>query len=270
VYAEPGRPTSVIAPAYHAYGGLPPADTPPRPSVSGSGFGGRRLILMAAGGLAAIVIGVVSVVALAGGSDQPKPAAAQSAQATQPVAPPPPSPKRTASRNVTAPSIDNEKTDRRPLKLSEVFPGRPLSLGGRTYQQDKTSVNHQCSLVARGAMAQALVRGHCRGVVRATYVDTKKRLAVTAGVVAMPTRKLALAARKAGDPSQYEWFRGMPGKVAKDIDQAGGYAASTVRGRYIIYSYTTYLGDSAGEKLLATVGKQFVAFAVRPIERRSQ
>jgi hypothetical protein len=170
------------------------------------------------------------------------------------------------------PSIDNEKTDRRPLRLSDVFPARPLPLGGRVFKQDKTSVNHDCTLVARGAMAAALVRGRCRSVVRATYVDTKKRFAVTAGVVAMPTRRLAVAASRAGDPSQYEWFRGMPGKVAENIDQAGGYAAGTVRGRFIIYSYTAYLGGQAAadDRLLAAVGRQFVAYAVRPVERRSR
>ncbi|HZB31831.1 MAG TPA: hypothetical protein VE465_16865, partial [Streptosporangiaceae bacterium] len=196
--------------------------------------------------------------------------AARTAPSRPAAAPPTSSPTPTANSGV--PSIDNERTDRRPLRLTDVFPARPLPLGGRIFRQDKTSVNHDCSLVARGAMAAALVRGRCRSVVRATYVDTKRRFAVTAGVVALPTRRLALAVRRAGDPSRYEWFRGMPGKVAQNIDQAGGYAASTVRGRFIIYSYTTYLGGQAAadERLLATVGRQFVAYAVRPIERRSR
>jgi hypothetical protein len=257
------QPASALGAAYRANGQAPPG-------TAKQGFGGRRrLVLLAVGAVAVVAVGAAGVATLAG-SAEPEPAA----QTTGPgrAAPlPPPTSSPTKAPDAAVPSIDNEKTDRQRLRLSEVFPARPLPLGGRVFKQDKTSVNLDCTLVARGAMAAALVRGHCRGVVRATYVDTKKRFAVTAGVVAMPTRRLAVAARRAGDPSQYEWFRGMPGKVAQNIDQAGGYAASTVRGRYIIYSYTTYLGGSAAadDRLLTTVGRQFVAYAVRPVERRS-
>jgi hypothetical protein len=249
-----------------------PAPAQPAPGQPGPGLGGRRrLVLMVSGGVVAVVIAIVGITTLTGSSDS-KPTSS-AARPSGRAAAPPPSPAPARPRGNSAPSIDNEKTDRAPLRLTDVFPVRPLALGGRVYRQDKTSVNHDCTLVARGAMAEALVRGHCRGVVRATYVDAKKRLAVTAGVVAMPTRALALAARRAGDPSRYEWFRGMPGTVARNIDAAGGYAASTVRGRYIIYSYTTYLdGHDAGtgDTLLAAVGRQFVSYAVRPIERRSR
>ena len=255
------QPTSVMGPAYQANGQAPPGTVK-------RGFGGRRrIVLVAVGTVAVGALGIAAITILSGPS-QPE-SAAQRTEPSRGAAPPPPSPAKTT--NSAVPSIDNEKTDRPPLRLSEVFPARPLSLGGSVFKQDKTSVNHDCTLVARGAMAAALVRGHCRGVVRATYVDTKKRFAVTAGVVAMPTRRLAVAARRAGDPSQYEWFRGMPGKVAQNIDQAGGYAASTVRGRYIIYSYTTYLDGhtAADDRLLAAIGRRFVAYAVRPVERRS-
>jgi hypothetical protein len=252
-------PASVIAPAYAT----------DQAAAAERGLASRRgLLLVVAGGVAAIALAIVAVTTMSG-SSEPKPAA-QTAPPNR-AAVPPPSPSPAKPRSNVAPSIDSERTDRGPLRLTDVFPGRPLPLGGRVYKQDKTSVNHECGLVARGAMAEALVRGHCRSVVRATYVDTKKRFAVTAGVVAMPTRARAVAARRAGDPSQYEWFRGMPGKVAQNIDRAGGYAASTIRGRYIIYSYTTYLGGhtTVDDRLLATVGRQFVAYAVHPIERRS-
>lgn len=270
----------IVAAAQPANGG-PPADGdplialgPPSPADDAKrGFGGRRrLMLMGAGAVAAVAAGVAGITALSG-SSRPEPAAQSGRPGGAAAQPPSPSPSNTRPRATGVPSIDSEKTDRRPLRLSDVFPARPLALGGRTYKQDTTSVNHDCALVARGALAAALVRGHCRSVVRATYVDTKKRLAVTAGVVAMPTRALAVAARRAGAPSQDEWFRGMPGAVAKDIDQAGGYAASTIRGRYIIYSYTAYLDGHAAapdDRLVATVGRQFVAYAVRPIERRSR
>jgi hypothetical protein len=255
--------SATLGPAYQANGQAPPG-------TAKRGFGGRsRLVLVAAAAVAVIAAGAAGVTMLSGPAE-PEPAAQRTGPSRPAAAPPTSSPTTTA--NPAVPSIDNEKTDRQPLRLSDVFPARPLPLGGRIFKQDKTSVNHDCTLVARGAMAAALVRGRCRSVVRATYVDTKKRFAVTAGVVAMPTRRLAVTTRRAGDPSQYEWFRGMPGRVAKNIDQAGGYAASTVRGRFIIYSYTTYLGGQAAadDRLLANVGRQFVAYAVRPVERRSR
>jgi hypothetical protein len=224
-----------------------------------------------AGGFAAIAIAAVGV-GVVGMSEPSQPTSAvASAPPSSPAAPQPSTPPATPRSRLT-PSIDSEKTDREPLRLRDVFPPRPLSLGGRNYKQDKTSVNHQCSLVARGDMARALVRGRCRSVVRATYVDSRKRLAVTAGVVAMPSRRMAVAVRRSGDPSEYEWFRGMVGTVAENIDQAGGYAASTVRGRFIIYSYATYVDGraAANDPLLARVGRQFVGYAVRPIEQRAR
>jgi hypothetical protein len=240
--------------------------------MSEPGFAdGRKVTFVLAGGFAAIAIAAVSV-AVVGMSDSSKPTAAVTSAPPSRSAAPQPTPPPSTPRSGVAPNIDSERTDPEPLRLRDVFPPRPLSLGGRMYKQDKTSVNHQCSLVARGAMAEALVRGRCRSVVRATYVDSRKRLAVTAGVVAMPSRRMAVAVRRAGDPSEYEWFRGMVGTVAKNIDQAGGYAASTVRGRFIIYSYATYVDGRAAtdDLLLATVGRQFVAYAVRPIEQRAR
>jgi hypothetical protein len=121
-------------------------------------------------------------------------------------------------------------------------------------------------------MATALQQGHCSNVVRATYVDSGKKIAVTTGIAVLPTRAAAVAASKAGDPSRYEWFRGLQGKVATKIDQAGGWAASTVRGRYIIYAYAGYNDGTkpkSGDTVLKAVARQFVGYAVRPITKRA-
>ncbi|REE98156.1 hypothetical protein [Thermomonospora umbrina] len=168
--------------------------------------------------------------------------------------------------------INSERTDTRPLALVEVFPARDLGLGARFYAQDMSSVNHQCSLTARGAMITALDRGKCRSVVRATYVNRAKTIAVTAGVAVMPNHQAALAASRAGRPGRYEWFRGMPGKRSPDIDRAGGHAAGTVRGRYIVYAYATYADGTIpkpGDDTLKEVAEQFVGYGLRPIDRRA-
>ena len=148
-------------------------------------------------------------------------------------------------------------------------PGRPAALA---WVSPSRVISLNCTAARYRPTAAALVKGHCTSVVRATWVSSDKQFAVTAGVAVLPTKAAAQTAVKAGDANTYEWFRGMIGRVAKRVDQAGGYAASTVRGRYIIYSYTTYLNGrpAANDRLLASVGKQFVAYAVRPIERRAR
>jgi hypothetical protein len=121
-------------------------------------------------------------------------------------------------------------------------------------------------------MAKALQQNGCSSVVRATYVDSTKKYAVTTGIAVLPTRAAALAASQAGDPSRYEWFRGLRGKQATKIDQAGGYAASTVRGRYIVYAYAQYADGTkpqANDATLKALSHQFVGYALRPIIKRA-
>jgi hypothetical protein len=118
-----------------------------------------------------------------------------------------------------------------------------------------------------------LSKGRCSSVVRVTFLDRGRSLAVTSGVAVLPTKTAALAADEAGDPSKYEWFRGMPGKRTPDIDRAGGYAASTVRGRYIVYAYATYANGKPlqpDDTTLRAVAEQFVGYALRPIDARAR
>ncbi|GAA2118925.1 hypothetical protein [Actinomadura alba] len=271
--APQGAPSEALgamtAPARPPDGGAPsPMGGPPAP-----GRGGRRRLLVVGGGAAAVLLISLAFIGVKAASGPAERAAPSTPAPRQSVAAPLAQPSTATPRpgRTAVTSIDSERTDRRPLAFTEVFPSSTISLGGRTYKQDKISVNHQCGLAARGAMAAALERGKCRSVVRATYVNGKK-YAVTTGVAVMPTRAAALTANKAGDPSRYEWFRGMRGKVATKIDQAGGYASSTVRGRYIIYSYAQYVDGTrpnAADQALRSLTRQFIAYAVRPIERRA-
>jgi hypothetical protein len=277
-----GPPPGVLASAYQ------PPTWPADPGTPGStegpgggaGGGGNRRLLLIGGGVAGAVLVaalvLIGVSTLSGGSPAKKKTVAHSAPATQspPGAVPSGSqPPATTPSGPKGPKIDNEKTDPQALALTEVFPSAKLSLGGRDYEQDRTSVNHRCSLAARGAMAKALQQGHCSSIVRATYVDGTKKYAVTTGIAVLPTRVAALAANKAGDPSHYEWFRGLQGKLATKIDQAGGYAASTVRGRYIVYAYAQYADGTKpqpDDATLKALSRQFVGYALRPIIKRAQ
>lgn len=192
----------------------------------------------------------------------PSPAASASA-------PPTPMP---SSTGPAQPNIDDVRTDPRPLTLTEVFPNAQIALGGKPYRQDKTAVNHDCTLAARGGMAEALGKEHCEGVVRATYVQGKK-YAVTLGIAALPTKQAAMTVSHAGDPSKYEWFRGLSGPVATKIDSAGGYSASTVLGRYLIYSYAQYADGTKpqpNDQALRALAADAIDYAKQPIVKRAQ
>ncbi|WP_285694634.1 hypothetical protein [Actinomadura sp. NBRC 104412] len=281
----------VITPVYHAEGGLSIDSTPFADGLlntgtdTGSGkgtgraSGGRRKALLIGGGVAvvALLIGAGGFVVANGGSDSTTRRAGAAETSGPQVARNGPAPSQSPSSTPTPPSepsvIDSVRTDPKPLALTEAFPTSRIVLAGRAYARDRSSVNHQCALVARGAMAKALTALRCSSVVRVTYLDRKRSLAVTSGIAVLPTKAAALKANTAGDPSRYEWFRGMPGKRAPDIDRAGGYAASTVRGRYIVYAYATYANGKRplpGDPMLKAVAEQFVGYALRPIDTRAR
>ncbi|MCQ0018500.1 hypothetical protein [Actinomadura madurae] len=168
--------------------------------------------------------------------------------------------------------IDNEKTDPGDLAFHDVFPAETLRLGGRTFTRDRWSLNRDVAYAARGSMLATLKRERCRKIVRATYIDPRSKLAVTSGIAVMPTKAAALTVSKAGDPAKYEWFRGMAGKRSPDIDRAGGYAAATVRGRYVAYAYVQWAnGRTAepGDPTIKKIAQQFLDHDLRPIVQRA-
>jgi hypothetical protein len=216
------------------------------------------------------------VTALSGGSSRDHGVAQTQASPPRTKALPTPTPSKTKPKpkpKHVPVDIRDEKKDPRPLTIGEVFPSSHIKLAGTTFVIAKTAINDHCSLTANGPFAAELTSQHCRRVVRATFVSDDKKLAVTTGIAVMPTDAAAKAAMKAQDPSHYKWFRGMKATGAPKIDQAGGFAASTVRGRYIIYAYATYADGhkpAAKDDTLKKVGAAFRDSTARPIERRAK
>ncbi|OLT38610.1 hypothetical protein BJF79_26700 [Actinomadura sp. CNU-125] len=196
-----------------------------------------------------------------------RPVETPTAAATQPTqAPPPPVPDGPPQK------IDNEKTDPKPLAFTEVFPTTTIKLGGHAYRLDRRSINRDLKYAAHGAMLRALQQHQCRKIVRATYLDAGRAIAVTSGVAVMPNEAAAAAVSRAGDPGRYEWFRGMAGEHTADIDRAGGYAAATVRGRYVVYAYVQHSDGSPvrpGDQVAKQVAQQFIDHNARPIDKRA-
>ncbi|TDB91301.1 hypothetical protein E1264_02190 [Actinomadura sp. KC216] len=264
----------VITPVYHAEGGAP-IDTPPPPGAPArrrGGGGGKRRPLLIGGGAAAVLAATAAlfVVGGPGSGDEGKggqavesPAAKQSTPAATPSGPAVPS---------TPVDITDEKSDTKDLAFRDVFPTEVITLGGRTFTRERWSLNREATYAARGAMLKALERERVRKIVRATYIDRASSLAVTSGIAVMPTREAALAISKAGNPARYEWFRGMGGKNAPDLDRAGGYAAATVRGRYVAYAYVQWAnGKKAkpGDPTIKQVAQLFLDYDLRPIVART-
>lgn len=277
--AEQPAMATVITPVYHAEGGVPidesaPAGTggPGGPSAPGTrprGGNGRQRLVLIGGGAGLVLAALVALFVLGGtgskGDGATRKAAEPShAASAPPKASTPPKPKPT--------DINDEKTDPKDLSFTEAFPETTVELGSRTFGRDRWSVNKDLSYAARGSMLKALQRESCRKVVRATFVNKIKTWAVTTGIAVMPNRAAALRVSRAGDPAKYEWFRGMSGQEAKDIDRAGGYAAVTVRGRYVIYAYVQDPSGKQikpGDQLAKQIAQEFLGYDARPIEARA-
>ncbi len=271
------RPTPTIGSgdaggSYPGGPGTPPYGETPRT--------GRTALLIGGGALAALLLGGGTVIAYTTTADHTHrhPAVRQT-----PVAQPPPVPARPSltptpvrhrpKGTLVRVDIRDEKKDPVPLTPAEAFPAGAMKVAGRTFDVVKTVLNNHCDLTANGSFAAALTRQHCRSVVRATLLSDDKKIAVTAGIAAMPTDAAAIAAMKAQDPAHYDWFRGLKVDGAPKIDGPGGFAASTRRGRYICYAYVMYADGhkpKKGDKTLQQVGDGFRDAMVKPINRRAR
>ncbi|WP_433142057.1 hypothetical protein ACQPZ8_45280 [Actinomadura nitritigenes] len=278
--AEQPAMATVITPVYHAEGGVPldePAPAGPGgpggPSAPGTrprgGGGGRQRLVLVGGGAGLVLAALVALFVLGGTGSKGDGATRKAAEPSHgasapPKASTPPKPKPT--------DINDEKTDPKDLSFTEAFPEATVQLGSRTFARDRWSINKDLGYAARGSMLKALQRESCRKVVRATFVNKIKTWAVTTGIAVMPNRAAALRVSRAGDPAKYEWFRGMSGQQAKDIDRAGGYAAVTVRGRYVLYAYVQDPSGKQikpGDQLAKQIAQEFLGYDARPIEARA-
>jgi hypothetical protein len=170
--------------------------------------------------------------------------------------------------------LDSEQTDPKKLTLAEAFPSTKVTLAGRTFKRVKMSVTDKCDQGAAGKFAAALKDQNCSRLVRATYVDGKRKYAVTTGIAVLPTKDAAAKADAAKDLGGNVWFRGLSagsGTGAERVNMSGGYAAGLVWGRYIVFSYATYSDGHTPrpkEKDLAPISGGFRDNTSKVIEKR--
>lgn len=170
--------------------------------------------------------------------------------------------------------LNSEGTDPEKMSINEAFPEQKVDIGGRVYTRVKVDMSDDCKLAAAGPFATALQDQKCSRVLRATYVDDKKRYAISTGIAVLPTKEAAAAADQAKDLDKNLWFRPLPGAASSGADRvhiAGGYAAGLLWGRYIVFSYATYADGhtpTAKEKGLGDVSGAFRDHTSLVLERR--
>ncbi|GAA0927010.1 hypothetical protein [Nonomuraea longicatena] len=170
--------------------------------------------------------------------------------------------------------LDSDSTDPRALSLAEAFTDKKIEVGGTTYTRVKTNLTATCTKAATGPFADALKEQKCDRVLRATYVDSKRRYAVTTGIAVLPTKDAAVSADEAKNLGRNLWFRALPaasGTGGERVHIAGGYAAGLVWGRYIVFSYATYADGhtpTTQETGLGKVSGGFRDHTAKVLERR--
>lgn len=190
----------------------------------------------------------------------------------------PPAPQPTAAATPAQPAgsamLNSEITDPKTLSLKEAFPDKKIKLAGATFTRVKTQVADDCTDAASGPFAAALKEQKCSRVLRATYVDGKRRYAVTTGIAVLPSKDAAVEVDQAKDLGRNLWFRGLAGPDGSGGDRvhiAGGYAAGLVWGRYIVFSYATHADGhtpDGKEKALVKVSGEFRDETAKVLERR--
>ncbi len=247
----------------------PPFQTPPPPPPPPRS---KRALLITLGALALAGVATGGFFAVqAMNSAAPPPVAASPAPASPSVAEESAAPPADLAGTSV---LDSEESDPQKLSLSEAFPKKKVSAAGTTFTRVKAHMETTCDKAATGAFADALKEQKCSRVLRATYVDSKRRYAVTTGLAVLPDKNAATTADQAKDLSNNIWFRPLPGASGSGGERvhiAGGYAAGLVWGRYIVFSYATYADGhtpTAKEKTLPKVSGAFRDQISLVLERR--
>ncbi|MFI9589644.1 hypothetical protein [Nonomuraea sp. NPDC052265] len=245
---------------------------PPPPPARGKS---KRALLVTLGALALAGVATGGFFAYRALNTAPPPATTAGTRPTPPTLPPTTELSASPPADVPGSSmLNSEETDPKKMSLTEAFPKKKVSAAGTTFTRVKTDTETSCDKAATGAFADALSEQKCSRIIRATYVDSKRRWAVTTGIAVLPTKEAAALTDQAKNLSRNIWFRALPGAKGSGgerVSIAGGYAAGLVWGRYIVFSYATHADGhtpDAKDKTLAKVSGAFRDQTSLVLERR--
>ncbi|WP_143078714.1 hypothetical protein [Nonomuraea pusilla] len=272
--AQGGPGGQVVSPAFSPDGyRQPPFQTPPPPPPPQGRS--KRALLVTLGALALAGVATGGFFAYRNMSAPSATTAAPQPTDGTPTAEPTDAASGAPTDAPGASKLNSEETDPARMALSEAFPKKKVQAAGMTFTRVKTDTETRCEKAATGAFAGALREQKCDRVLRATYVDGKRRFAVTTGIAVLPSKEAAEAADGAKDLGRNVWFRPLPGASGSGGDRvhiAGGYGAGLLWGRYIVFSYATYAdGHTPGakDKALAKVSGAFRDQASAVLEHRA-
>ncbi|MEV7005453.1 hypothetical protein [Streptosporangium sp. NPDC051022] len=247
---------------------LPPAPTAPPPRRRGNTILIAAVVTLVVGGIGTGAFFAYQSFAAkrSASATDPIPTSEPVDPTEDPMGPAEPDPVKTEILN-------SERTDPGKMDVADAF-AKKITVAGSTFVRVKTDVTQKCDEAAAGKFASTLTDQDCRRVLRATYVDSKKKYAVTTGIAVMPSLQAAVDVDRTKNLASNLWFRGLqgtPGSGAERVHIAGGYAAGLVWGRYIVFSYATFSDGhtpTAKEKNLGKVSGAFRDETTKVIERR--
>jgi hypothetical protein len=176
-----------------------------------------------------------------------------------------------AGAGAKPPAPDNRMT----VTASGIFPKAQVKVNGLSFTRVISVLNTRCSLAARSTFAAELSSAGCQRVARATFVDSARQYAVTAGVAALPSNR---AARKVDGAKRFGpdvWFTGLDGPAhsgASIVSKTVGMGYEVVYGRFIVYALATYAtghdptGHQAEIQLLGALSRSFATLVQQPLQ----
>jgi hypothetical protein len=227
----------------------------------------RNRLLVAATVTAAAVLAVVAVFVTRhpggqpGAAPRPVPAGSRATDAN-------PSSAR-STRSVHSPQASPGQ-----IATGQLFPHAQVTADGIRFRRVTPVLNQKCSAAARAAFAAALKSAGCQRVIRATFVDTASRYAVTAGVAELPSPAAASRADRSRKFGEDVWFVGLDGPAksgATELSRSVGVGYDTVYGQYIVYALATNsdgrnpTGHAAQVQTLKALARSFTAVAGQPL-----
>ncbi|MDJ0340626.1 hypothetical protein QMK19_11450 [Streptomyces sp. H10-C2] len=212
----------------------------------------RKLFMVGGGALAAVAVaGIVATAVVMSNQSDGKPKAGPTTTASQQPLPPEPSFSSVAPPPPKNPLdyISTAKKDSAPISADTLFPGKLMTIAGRTYTKAAGTSTTTCAAAATDGLAAALPKNNCRQLIRATYI--KDGSAVTVGVALFDDKpsaeKLKLTSR---------FLLPLNGAGVGDFcHNVACWATSNTVGRY---AYFTISGPKDGQSATAadTASKQ--------------
>ncbi|MFI5808152.1 hypothetical protein [Streptomyces sp. NPDC051561] len=269
VHNEPDRPPHGQAPHGRPPLGQPPHGRPPSTSgptpdwsaladAAASRTRRKRLLYIGGGVLATLAVGALVATAVVSTgrstssdgknsalpSPETLPTESAPAPTFSPVAPPPPPDPKDF--------ISSAEKDRAPLNANTLFPGKSLTLEGRSYAKGATNQTTNCAAATQGALGGILTRNGCDQVIRATF--HKGGAAVTVGVAVFKTEAQALKAKN----QVKDGIASLPGAGVPTFCRNGTICRKTANS-YGRYAYFTVAGFTDNKKNVTTGDKAVFA-----------